>query len=361
MAREPRSARPIFDAHHDALQRALDLGHDLAERTPGQFDLHRALEGGVGTSVFACWVDASFGPGAAGPRAHALMDAFDDLAERRPDRLRRVRRRADLDQGPDDGAHRGILGIEGGHAIEDDLGELERFAERGLRCMTLVWNNHLAWIRSCADGGAGSPDGISSFGRDVVRRMESLGVAVDLSHAGERAFFDVMECATKPVIASHSNCKALRDHRRNLTDEQLRALAANGGVVGIVFHPGFLDAAAGEEEARVRTTDAYRRAEGTGETGRFLAQSDVMQRDAAPLSIERVVDHVEHAVAVAGPEHVGLGSDFDGIQRGPAGLEDVSMLGALVERMRARGFDEKTVDGVLGDNFRRVFSRTLPQ
>jgi len=351
---------PVFDAHHDALQRALDLGHDLAGPTRGQFDLPRARAGGVGQSVFACWVDGTFGPGTAGPRAHALMDALDVLLARHPQHVRRIERRADLAAVQRDRVHGVVCGIEGGHAIENDLAQLERFAARGLRCMTLVWNNHLPWIRSCQAGGAGSPAGIDDFGRAVVRRMEELGVMVDLSHAGERSVYDVLDVATKPVIASHSGCKALRDHPRNLTDDQMRALARNGGVLGIVFLPAFLDAGAAAEDARVRASEAYTGLAAPNEALLYLEQCDVLQRDAAPLAIERVVDHIAHAVEIMGPAHVGLGSDFDGIQRTPRGLEHAGCFAALVERMLARGFGEPVVRAILGDNMRRVFEHTLP-
>ena len=356
---------PIVDAHHDALQRALDLEHDLGAPTPGQFDLVRARAGGVGASVFACWVDGHYAlagaPVGAAARAHALMDSLEQLCARHPDRVRPVRTRADLAAARRDGVHGAICGIEGGHAIENSLEELDRFADRGLRCMTIVWNNHLPWIRSCQpNAGPDVPEGLSDFGRDVVRRMEERGVMVDISHAGERAVLDVLETATKPVIASHSGCKDVRDHRRNLTDEQLRALAANGGVLGVVFHPGFLDEAAQAEEMRVRRTDAYRAANGADHTSRDLAQQTVMQELAAPFPVSRVVDHVVHAVEVMGVEHVGLGSDFDGIEHRPQGLDDVGGYGVLVDELFARGFAEDEVRLILGDNMRRVFDAVLP-
>lgn len=351
---------PVFDAHLDSLQRALDLGHDLGTRTPGQFDLVRAREGGLGAVVLVCWVDPAYLPDGARMRAAALLEAAHALAARHPDRLRLVRTAADLDAARAAGAIAGLPGIEGGHAIEDDLGVLEAFHARGLRVMTLVWNNHLPWIRSCQDGaGAGVPPGLSDFGARVVRRMGDLGMVVDLSHAGERSFYDALEVTRQPVIASHSGCRALHDHPRNLSDDQLRALAANDGVVGIVFHPGFLDAAARAEEQRVRATAAYRAAVGASPTETHLRQCEVMARDAAPLGLERVVDHVVHALDVAGPRHVGIGSDFDGIERGPEGLGDASGYPRLAAALLARGLDEDVVAGVMGGNLRRVVGRVL--
>jgi membrane dipeptidase len=256
-----------------------------------------------------------------------------------------------------DGVVAGIPGIEGGHALEESLEQLERFHARGLRVLTLVWNNHLSWIRSCQDGaGAGVPAGLSAFGREVVRAMNRLGMVVDLSHAGERAFYDALETSARPVIASHSGCRSLHDHPRNLTDDQLRALGAAGGVVGIVFHPGFLGADGRAEEARVRATDGYKALSGANETALFCAQSDFLIAHAAPFPAARVADHVLHAIEHAGIDHVGVGSDYDGIQRAPQGLEDASCYGTLAELLLARGLAAGEVRKVLGGNMERVFA-----
>ncbi len=346
----------VFDAHVDSLQRALDLGHDLGRRGEGHLDLVRAAEGGVFALVLVCWVDPGCLPHGAFDRASALLREAHRLAARHPDRLTLARNGADLRRARRTGLLAGIPGIEGGHAIEEDLDKLEWFFDRGLRVMTLVWNNHLPWIRSCQDGaGADVPAGLSDFGIAVVREMNRLGMLVDLSHAGERAFFEAIDASSKPVIASHSGCRALHDHPRNLTDEQLRRLAQRDGVVGIVFHPGFLDADARAEEARVRETEGYRALEGANETERMLRQSLVMEREARPLPAERLVDHVLHAIEIAGVRHVGIGSDFDGILRGPSGLEDASRYGRLAELLSEHGLAPDDVALVMGENMQRVF------
>jgi membrane dipeptidase len=263
---------------------------------------------------------------------------------------------AELDAAHQSGAIAGIAGIEGGHALEESLAKLEWFFERGLRVLTLVWNNHLSWIRSCQSAAsAGVPEGLAPFGREVVRRMNELGIVVDLSHAGERSFFDALEASARPVMASHSGCRTLHDHPRNLTDAQLRALARQDGVVGIVFHPGFLDAAARAEEARVRALPAYAELAHADPSAKFLAQQRVMRSLAAPLSAERLVEHVEHAVEVAGIDHVGLGSDYDGIERAPEGLEDARGYAVLAELLAQRGFGDTDLLKVLGGNMERVF------
>lgn len=352
---------PLFDAHVDALQRQLDLGHDLGVAGPGQFDLARGRAAGLGAVVLVCWCDPGYiepARGGAFARTRALLEQAHVLARRHSQTVLLAGNGDDVERARAGGRIACIPGIEGGHSIEQSLEKLEWFFERGVRVLTLVWNNHLPWIRSCQDGaGPDVPAGLDAFGRRVVARMNELGMLVDLSHAGERSFYDTLECSSAPVIASHSGCKALHDHPRNLTDAQLRALAARGGVVGIVFHPGFLDAAAREEEARVRASAAYKALGSGDDTRTFLRQSELMQREARPLSIERALDHVCHAARVAGVEHVGVGSDYDGILRGPQGLEHAGCYANLAAGLLRRGFGAEDARKILGGNMRRAFAR----
>ncbi len=352
--------RPVFDAHADSLQLALDLGRDLGTRGAGHLDLVRGRAGGLGALVFVSWCDPKFiaaGEHGARERTRGLLREFHRLAERHPDQVAFAGSAQALDEAAQRGVIAGIPGIEGGHSIEESLDELEWFFAHGVRVMTLVWNNHLRWIRSCQDGaGAEIPEGLSPFGRRVVQRMNELGMVVDLSHAGRRSFFDALDATSKPVIASHSGCMAIHEHPRNLDDEQLRALARNGGVVGIVFCTPFLDAAARAEEHRWRETAEYKALSGRNDTDLFLAQCEFMQRSVTPLPLARVLDHLCHAVEVAGIEHVGIGSDYDGIQRTPQGLEDASTYLALALGMQQRGFGADDIERVLGGNMRRVYA-----
>lgn len=354
---------PVFDAHVDSLQRALDLGHDLGSRGSGHLDLVRGAEGGLAAVVLVAWCDPKhLEPGGEGAlrRTRRLVGAFHDLVAAHPEAIGRVSDARALDELPSSGRIAGIPGIEGGHSIEKSLLHLEAFHAAGVRVMTLVWNNHLSWIRSCQGGaGPGVPEGLSDFGRAVVRRMNELGMVVDLSHAGERSFFDALEASSRPVIASHSGCKALHGHARNLTDDQLRALGAAGGVVGIVFCTPFLDERAEALEREARETAAFRALQGANDTERFLRQGEHLQAALPPLSIERVADHVLHAIEVAGVEHVGLGSDFDGILRRPAGLEDAAGYPRLAECLRRRGLGEEELLAVFHGNLARVFRAAL--
>jgi membrane dipeptidase len=352
----------VFDAHVDSLQRALDLGHDLGSETPGHLDLVRGRRGGLGAVVLVSWCDPKHILEGAGARERTtrLLGQFHSLLARHPDQLAWGGNGERVAQANAAGRIAGIPGIEGGHSIECSLEHLETFFDQGVRVMTLVWNNHLPWVRSCQEGaGPEVPEGLSGFGREVVGRMNDLGMLVDLSHAGVRSFHDTLEVSSRPVIASHSACHALHAHPRNLTDEQLRALGAAGGVVGIVFCTPFLDA-----EARRLDTDACGGAEfqalqesEPSDAAAFVAQGELLQGTVKPLSMERVLDHVVHAVEVAGVDHVGLGSDFDGILRRPVGLEDASCYPALAEGLARRGFSPADVEAVMGGNMHRVFAQ----
>jgi membrane dipeptidase len=357
-ARSLIAEHPVFDAHVDSLQLACDLGHDLAETGPGHLDLARGRSGGLGDLVCVCWADAKYAqtPGAAFERTRALLAAFHTQVERRPDAMRWAGNTRLAAAARAAGAVAGIPGIEGGHSIENDLDHLEFFFRHGVRVLTLVWNNHLSWIRSCRDGaGAHVPAGLSDFGRDVVRQMNELGMVVDLSHAGRRSFHDALEVSGKPVIASHSGCSALHDHPRNLDDDQLRALASQGGVVGIVFCAAFLDARAQADQATWTASAEYKALTGANESELFLRQGAWLQAHVPPLAAQRVADHVCHAVEIAGIDHVGVGSDFDGILLAPEGLHDAACYGHLADLLLGRGFNPSDVRKVLGDNMRRVF------
>lgn len=348
----------VFDAHVDALQRSLDLGHDLGARTPGHFDLVRAREGGLGAVVLVCWVDPLHhdGRGGAARRARALLGEAQHLFARHPTAVRFAGNGSLLAAAREAGCIAAVPGIEGGHAIEADLSELERFFAQGVRVLTLVWNNHLPWIRSCQGGaGAGVPEGLSPLGRQIVRRMDELGMVVDLSHAGERSFHDALDASSRPVLASHSGCRALNDHPRNLSDGQLRALADHDGVVGIAFYPSFLDAGARAANDRVHKSPEFRALVAENDTALFLRRAELMRARVTPLPLARVADHVLHAIEVAGVRHVGLGSDFDGIEETPAELGDAACYPALARELARRGLSDADLAAVLGGNVRRVF------
>lgn len=314
-ARALHDRHPVLDAHADtvlALEagRALDVWGDA-----GHADLPRLLAGGVRYQVFALFIEPDYKPERALARVLHLWDTL----------RRALDGRVQLCTGPQDlaaeaippGRLGAILSIEGGEVVGTDLAILRVLHHLGVRAMGLTWNERNAIADGAGESDAGG--GLTRFGRSLVAEMNRLGMIVDVSHLCRRAFWDVLAVSRRPVVASHSNARALCDHVRNLDDEQIRALASGGGVLGMNFFADFLDA------------------------------------DPGRADIARVCDHIDHICGLVGPEHVGLGSDFDGISRAPVGLEDVSRLPALTEALLRRGYSEQDLGGILGGNFLRVF------
>lgn len=311
----------VFDAHADTLTEMTDRGYDL-DHAPEDLhlDFQRCAHGALDAQVFTCFVHPNYvGHGAAG-RVREMLDTMDRQLERFPDRLALCTEPGQVAAARASGKLAGLLAIEGGHAIEDELETLREFHGRGVRCMTLTWNNSNEWADGCGDDGPNG--GLSSRGREVVGAMEELGMVVDISHAARSTFDGVMNVARAPLIASHSCAKALRDHPRNLDDDQLRAIAACGGVACLNLYPVFL----------VKEGEA---------------------------SLEHVLDHMDHFLDVAGPEHVGLGADYDGIGRTPIELPHVGTLPRLTAGLLRRGHTPDTVEAVLGGNLLRVFETVL--
>ncbi|HUT78404.1 MAG TPA: membrane dipeptidase, partial [Polyangia bacterium] len=255
-----------------------------------------------------------------------------------------------------------FLGLEGGYSIEGDIERLALLRDRGVRYMTLTW-----WGPDELADGSGAPPrwhGLSDLGRKAVVEMERLGITVDVSHASDETFSDVLEIASRPVIASHSGVRAVADHHRNLSDDMLRALAKNGGVVGIDFVASFLDAGHGKASDSLRAklkpeldrfARKYRKDPNRARKERWAFWGERARAELPPVPVDAVIDHIEHAVKVAGIDHVGLGSDFDGFSIGPTGLTDCSKLPLITEQLLARGFSEADAAKILGGNFLRVF------
>jgi len=359
----------VVDGHADTIGRALDGGEDLGLETgKGHLDLPRMLRGGLDAQFMACFVEPKYvDRGEAAKRALRMIDAVKRWVRRHPDRMELARTAAEVRRAVAAGKVCGILCIEGGHAIEDDLALLRTFHELGVRYMTLTWNNANSWADSCRET---RHHGLTDFGRDVVREMNRLGMLVDLSHVAEKTFYDALAVADTPAICSHSCARALCDHVRNMTDDQLRALARNGGVVGVNFYSGFLsqrysDARKGRDEdaeaegrairERLRDDPAAMDAQLKALDARVLAAAAGDERPALDI----LVQHIEHIVRVAGIDHVGLGSDFDGVTSLPQGVEDCERLPNLTARLLERGFSEGDVRKVLGENFLRVMEQSI--
>ncbi len=355
----------IMDGHVDTLSEMLDRGYDL-ETAPEDAHLSwdKIAAGGLKAQLFACYVSPRFLPDRCAAHVDRLIDRFEQEVARRPDRLAACRTAADLDAARRAGKFGGVLSIEGGHAIEDSLDTLRRFHARGVRAMTLTWNNTNNWADGCGpmDRSLKQHGGLTDFGRDVVGVMEEIGMAVDISHVAPTTFRDVLACATRSPFASHSSTKRFNDHRRNLDDAQMRALADRGGVMGICFASGFL---VDESRAwsRAKETPDYAAVTDRTDMKDFAGISEeeyvIYDRFVPRATLADAVDHADHALRVMGVGGVALGGDFDGARRFPVGLEHVGKLPHLTAGLLERGWKEEELTGLLGENLLGYFRRVL--
>ncbi len=379
----------VVDTHTDTTSRILDEDFDMGPRAAdGHMDLPRIAEGGLDAAFYSIYVSARFhgdeGPlfaprpkgdddwprpreaGTPNGSARRALDMIDGLVrtvERHPDRMLLGTSVADVREGVRQGRHVALMGIEGGHAIEGDLGLLRLFARLGVRYMTLTHTNHNEYADSCAEA---TPrwGGLNQLGRKVVLEMNRLGVMVDVSHVSDATFYDAVRVSRAPVICSHSSLRSLCEHPRNVTDDMLRALAKNGGVVMINYNCGFLDAeyqklaSASSQTRAIQEREARRRfAEGSPELEAALRSlAERFPRPPRP-GFERLMAHILRAIAIAGPDHVGLGSDFDGVPCVPEGMDDVTFLPRITYALLAADQSEATVRKVLGENLLRVFAQ----
>ncbi len=354
----------VFDTHADTPQRLLFDQFDLATRSAeGCVDIPRLREGGVGAVFFALWVPVEITGGAATKRARDLLDATlkqieihsaDLCLATSPDEVRAARAKNKIAV---------LLGIEGGHAIDNDLRVLREFHARGARYMTLTHNAATEWADSSNDDPR--HNGLTDFGREVILEMNRLGMLVDISHVSDATFYDVLETSHAPVIASHSCCRALCDAPRNLDDAMIKALAARRGVIHITFHDSFLsqEYATANRALAVENDTREQAAEdefGENEARKLLAgqrwsDESISAGKLPQVSWEKIVEHIDHVVGVAGADHVGVGSDFDGAFM-PSGMEDASKLPFLTEGMLLRGYAEADIRKILGENTLRVLA-----
>ena len=356
----------VADLHCDTLLE-LQGGASLEENKEGHVDLPRLERGEVGLQVFVAFVSTNFPVGRAFREAMALLDLLDDACGRFPQHLRKCVKAEEIERAAAEGRVAAVPAVENGHAIESDLKNLETLAGRGIRYMTLTHSVHLPWAASSGDVGDG-PGGLTGFGREVVAAMRALGVVVDVSHVHEKTFWDVVRKARKPVIASHSCAAKLCPSSRNLTDDQMKAIADTGGLIGINFYPGFLDrryfARLGgsietlfryyDEAERAHLDDPIRRMKATRELARKWRKG-VGRIDA---DLDTICDHVEHVRAVAGEDCVAFGSDFDGVPDLPRDVPDCSVFPALLQRLRDRGTTEPQLQKLAWDNVLRVLRET---
>jgi membrane dipeptidase len=361
-AREIHFSSLVFDAHADTPQRLFFDQFDLASRdAEGCVDIPRLREGGVGAIFFALWVPVEITGAAATRRALDLLDATLKQSEIHCADLALSTSSKEVRAARAENKIAMLLGIEGGHAIDNDLAILREFHARGVRYMTLTHNAATDWADSSND--TPRHHGLTDFGKQVVLEMNRLGMLVDVSHVSDPTFYAVLGTSRAPVIASHTCCRALCDAPRNLDDAMIKALAARGGVIHITFHDGFLSqeyananrALASEiasHEQAVSQKFEENEARNLMELQR-LSDESIRAGKLPQVSWEKIVDHIDHAVGIAGADHVGLGSDFDGAFM-PAGMEDASKFPFITEGLLNRGYREADIRKILGENTLRV-------
>ena len=362
-ARQLHDRAIVIDSHDDTTQRLLsEKGFDISARhTNGNIDVPRMREGGLDALFFSIWVPSDLTGPPAVKKAMDLIDSVREAARLHPNDLTIATTAAEIRQAA--AAHKiaALMGMEGGHMIDDDLRLLRLYAALGVRYLTLTHFKNNNWADSSTDKPA--HNGLTPFGKDVVRELNRLGVMVDISHVADKTFYDAIEVSKAPVIASHSSCRAIDKHPRNMTDDMLRALAKNGGVVMINYEVSFLS-----EEYRVASDKA---------TGGVVAQlaalskkcggdeacstlesaridREAMKNGTMPMvTWEKIIEHIDRAVKVAGVDHVGLGSDFDGATM-PFGMDDASKMPRITEALLKKGYSDQDIQKILGGNILRV-------
>lgn len=368
----------VIDTHNDVTSAILDNGFDMGEsgitpdgRLKTHTDIRRLKEGGMDGQFFAVYVGKEFvnksaaeGGGAA-RRALDMIGVVYDQVQKHPDVFELAFTADDIRRISQKGKIAALMGIEGGHAIEDSLYALQNFYRLGIRYMTLTHTNTNDWADSEAD--LNNPNvkhhnGLNELGKKVVAEMNRLGMMVDISHVAEKTFFAAVEITKAPVIASHSSARALADHTRNLTDDQLKAVAKNGGVVMVNFYDGFIDSRKAEVTLKARAREEELNKQFPGDKKRVDEEMKKWRASLpavgkTPLSV--LMDHFEHIIKIAGIDHVGLGADLDGIplDAAPEGVEDVSKYPVITFELLKRGYSEADIKKVLGENLLRVMAR----
>ena len=333
----------VVDGHNDVIITSVLPGLDISQRLRvNHTDIPRLIEGGIDVQVFAVWSDDKKWKSGAFKHANDQIDALEKVLNRNPDKIELAKNSDDIERITKNEKVAALIGIEGGNMIEANIDYLEALYHRG-PYMTLTWNYNLSWATAAAqEFKTTSQDGkgLSSLGKDIVRKMNKLGMMVDLSHVGEKTFYDVLDVATKPVLVSHSNAYKLTPHFRNLKDAQLEALKKNGGVVGVNFYSGFLD-----KNYEKRVKKLYKKQFGL-QGDYTLSASDqygilsVENKHIADVPLSLLLDHIDYLVQKIGIDHVAIGSDYDGIESAPRGLEDVSKLPNLTKALLKRGYNQ---------------------
>jgi membrane dipeptidase len=361
-ARELHFSSIVVDTHDDTTQRLLDPQFDLGARhTDGSIDIPRMREGGLDAIFFSIYIPGTITGPAAVERALTQIEAVRRQITLHPKDLALATTAADIRAAFADHKIAVLMGVEGGHMINDDLKNVDKFADLGVRYMTLTHMVNTDWADSSTDKPA--HNGLTDFGKQVVREMNRVGMMVDISHVADKTFYDVLATSEAPVIASHSSCRALDNAPRNMTDDMIKALAAKGGVMQINYHIGFLSQEFRDAEAANSGLDKTIQAEtkkrcGEDEACTLIVADQILREYVAKGTLPKVywtkiIDHIDHAVKLVGADHVGLGSDFDGADM-PYGMEDATHLPQITNALLAKGYSDSDIKKILGGNTLRL-------
>jgi membrane dipeptidase len=370
-ARAIHDSALVVDTHADTPQRFLDEGFDIGSTDPndiGHISLDKARHGNLGAEFFSIWVEPETNQGHFARHTFDLIDSVYEQAARHPDRMMMAFSVADIERAHKEHKLAALMGIEGGHSIENDIHLLRDYYRLGVRYMTLSWSNTNEWADSSGD--INDPkilhhNGLTDFGKQVVVEMNRLGMMVDISHVADKTFWDAITTTKAPVIASHSSARALTHAARNMTDEMLQAVAKNGGVVQVNFYSGFVDEIyrkAGESIGKqaaeaIRVFEEKQKAE--GKTVPYTELDRIEREWAAKIPrppLKSLIDHIDYIAKVAGIDHVGLGSDFDGVAGAtPAGIDSAADLPKITQALLDRGYSADDIKKILGGNILRVF------
>lgn len=361
----------VVDMHADTVQRVIDENLDINQRlTAGHLDAVRAKEGGLDAQFFSIWVEPElFGGGGASAmrRADVQIEAIKDLAAKHPETWQLATTADDIRHAAASGKIAALMGLEGGYAIDERIENVKRYYDMGVRYMSPAWSVSTSWAGSSGDE-IGKTRGLNDFGRQVIREMNRLGMMVDVSHLSDKAFWDIVNTSTQPVIATHSACRAITNVPRNLTDNMIVALAKTGGVVNVIFYPEHIEPGWSEKKKKIDAeiaTQVQRASEdekgnaAQKKLARDRVRAEEYLKRLPPVYVSRIVDHIDHIVRLVGIEHVGIGSDFDGVQAVPADLRSVADLPNLTRELLKRGYSESDIDKILGGNMLRVMEEVI--
>lgn len=356
----------VVDSHNDVLSTATLNGLSIEKNLKGRThsDLSRFFEGGIDVQVFSIFCNEQFGADTAFKFANIEIDSLYALIQRNPQKMMLVTSPATLQQSVQQGKLGCMIGVEGGHMIEDKISYLDSLFNRGARYLTLTWNNSTTWASSAKDetNKEAGANGLTPFGIQIVKRMNSLGMMIDLSHAGEKTFWDVLRLTKKPVLVSHSSAYTLCPVFRNLKDDQIKAIAANNGVIQVNFYPGFLDP---QYNGKRKQINIQRKIDKDSlislkweekEITRWLSRKFNAEMNKIRPPFSMLLDHIDYMVKLAGIDHVGIGADMDGIESLPQGINGVEDFPKITKGLLKRGYTREEIYKILGGNFIRVFS-----